>query len=262
MSFLKDRNILITGATGGLGKEMVKQFLFEGSNLILTDLDDKILSGFISTLNESQKSKIIFSFTSDLSNKEGCEKVYQTIKDKNIKIDVLVNNAGVATIGNFVSTPENLWELQYAVNLLAPVRLTKLFLQDMLKNDSGHLVNIASVASFVPAVGLSTYASTKHGLRAFGEALHEELKDSKIKVTNLYPFFTKTPMMDSPQFGFKDKKSIPDFLMSTPEDVIRDLISGIKSDSLHVFPGLISRTTEFVNRFIPDGIKFFMQYLK
>lgn len=262
MSFLRERNVLITGATGGLGKEMVKQFLAEGSNLILTDLDEKNLTSLITSLNESQKSKIIYHFTSDLSTKEGCEKVFSSIQEKKINIDILVNNAGIATIGTFISTPENLWELQYAVNLLAPVRLTKLFLNEMTKTNSGHIVNIASVASFVPAVGLSTYASTKHGLRAFGEALHEELKDSKIKVTNLYPFFTKTPMMESPQFGFKEKKAIPDFLMSTPEDVIRDLISGIKSDELHVFPGLISRTTEFINRFIPDGMKFFMQYLK
>ncbi len=262
MSFLRDRNVLITGATGGLGKEMVKQFLAEGSNLILTDLDEKTLSGLINSLNESGKAKVIFHFTSDLSSREGCEKVFTIIKDKKLSIDVLVNNAGVASIGTFISTPENLWELQYAVNLLAPVRLTKLFLSEMTKTNSGHIVNICSVASFVPAVGLSTYASTKHGLRAFGEALHDELKDTKIKVTNLYPFFTKTPMMDSPQFGFKEKKLIPDFIMSTPEDVIRDLISGIKSDELHVFPGLISRTTEFINRFIPDGIKFFIQYLK
>lgn len=255
MSFLRDRVVFITGATGGLGKEMVRQFLAEGCKLVLTDLKED-------SLNIFSNSAILLKFGSDLSTLEGCKTAYKQIKASHIEIDFLINNAGVASIGPFATTPDAEWEMQYALNLLAPVRLTKLFLTDMLKRGSGHLVNIASVASYVSAPGLSTYSSTKHGLRAFGEALHEELKESKIKVSNLYPFFTKTPMMDSAQYGYTEKKAIPDFLLSTPEDVIRDLLNGIKSDELHIFPGLMSRTSEFINRFIPQGLNFFMQYLK
>jgi len=189
MSFLRDRIILITGATGGLGKEMVKQFLPEGSKLILTDLNQASLDELSSKLDK--KGQILFTFTSDLSTQEGCQKVYDTIKSKNYEIDILINNAGVASIGNFMTTPQEEWERQYAINLLAPIRLTKLFLTDMQKRNSGHLVNIASVASFVSAPGLATYSSTKHALRAFGESLSEELKPTKIRVTNLYPFFYK-----------------------------------------------------------------------
>ena len=260
MSFLRDRIVLITGAAGGLGKEMVKQFLNEGSKLILTDLNQQSLTELESKFGK--KGEILFSFESDLSSLEGCKKVYDTIKAKNIEVDILINNAGLASIGPFLTTPESEWERQYAVNLLAPVRLTKLFLQDMSKRNSGHLVNIASVASFVASPGLATYSSTKFGLRAFGESLSEELVNTKIRVTNLYPFFTKTPMMQSPQYGFKDKKEIPEFLMSTPEEVIYDLIQGIKKNELHVIPGMIAKTTEFFSRMMPQGMSFFYEFLK
>lgn len=259
MSFLRDRVILLTGATGGLGKEMVKQFTKEGSKFILTDINEEALTNL---KKENPRSKILFSFASDLSTKEGVNKVYETIKAQNIEVDFLINNAGLASIGSFITTPEDVWEKQYAVNLLAPVRLTKLFLTDMLKRESGHIVNIASVASYISSPGLSTYSSTKHGLRAFGEALYEELRSTRIRITNIYPFFTNTPMMQSPQYGMKEKKQIPFFLLSTPEEVISELIYGIKRDHLHVFPGLIAKTAEFMSRMVPQGMNTFFEYLR
>ncbi|MBK7056694.1 MAG: SDR family oxidoreductase [Leptospiraceae bacterium] len=210
MSFLRDRIVLITGATGGLGKEMVKQFLAEGSKLILTDLNQSTLTELVE--KQAKKGQILFSFASDLSTKEGCQNVYDTIKAKNLEVDILVNNAGVASIGPFLTTPESEWERQYAINLLAPVRLTKLFLKDMSKRNSGHLVNIASVASFVASPGLATYSSTKFGLRAFGEALNEELISTKIRVTNLYPFFTKNSNDAIPAVWVQRQKSNPRIL--------------------------------------------------
>jgi short-subunit dehydrogenase len=260
MSFIKDRIVFITGATGGLGKEMVKQFAVEGAKLIITDTNKENLAHLSETIYS--KESILHSFVADLSTNEGCIQAYEEIKTKSLPIDFLINNAGVASVGPFITTPQKDWELQYSLNLLAPVRLTKLFLPDLLERKSGHIVFIASVASYVPAIGLSTYSSTKHGLRAFGESLSEELKSKNIKVSNLYPFFTKTPMMDSPQYGYSEKKAIPDFLMSTPEDVIADLIKGIKADELHIFPGLLSRTSEFISRYIPQGLNFFLQYLR
>lgn len=262
MSELKDKTILITGATGGLGREMIKQFLAEGSSLILSDIKKESMEEIKNNLPESMQKKILLIVESDLTGKEGCKSLYDSVKSAGITTDILINNAGLASIGPFITTPEEAWEKQFAVNLLAPVRLTKLFLKDMSERNSGHIVMIASVASFIAAPGLSTYASTKFGLRAFGEALSTELANTKLKVTNLYPFFTKTPMMDSPQFGFTEKKSLPDFIMSTPEDVIRELVIGIKKDDLHVFPGLMSKTAEFLHRFAPGNLGLLFNYIK
>lgn len=260
MSFLRERIVLITGATGGLGKEMVKQFLEEGCKLILTDVNQENMTDLVNKFE--MKNRILLSIESDLSTLEGVKKVYDTVKYNNLDIDFLINNAGIASMGLFCKTPEDEWERQFAINLLAPIRLTKLFLNDMQKRNSGHLVNIASVASFVASPGLATYSSTKHGLRAFGEALSEELKSTRIKVTNLYPFFTKTPMIDSPQFGYFEKKQVPEFLMSSPREVVRELIYGIKRNDLHVFPGVMSKTTELMSRFVPEGMSLFFKFLK
>ena len=103
MSFLRDKVILLTGATGGLGKEMVKQFTREGSHFVITDLNEETLSKL---KTDNPRSKIILSFASDISTKEGVTKVYETTKSQGIEIDFLINNAGLASIGPFISTPE------------------------------------------------------------------------------------------------------------------------------------------------------------
>lgn len=247
----RNKKILITGATGGLGREMVSQFSELGGNLYITDLSEESLN----ILKNRFSNAVYGGFGVDLSNHDGCEELYSRVTREFGTPDILINNAGIATLGRFSDTPVEKWEAVININLFAPMRLTHKFLKDMVRRKSGNIVNISSVAGLVASAGLAAYSTSKFGIRAFGEAIYHEYRTLGIGVTNLYPFFTDTPILRSEQFGFKENKMIPGFLLSSPEEVIRVLIGGLREGKLHVYPGLISRTMEFLTRTMPGLIE-------
>jgi len=257
MSEIKNKKILITGATGGLGEEMVKAFLNEGGHLILSDLNQASLDAFVSKYKSFGTGKILGTFSADLSTEEGCDLLVKEYSKFGESPDILVNNAGIAILGPFSSVPRNKWEKILNINLLAPMRITHSFLTSMLARKSGHIVNVSSVAGLVAAPSLNAYCVSKFGIKAFGESLSQEVASSGLKVTNFYPFFTRTPILKSEQIGVNKELSVPDFLLSEPDDVIRDLMKGIKNDSMHVHPGGIAKTVEFVSRFLPGLLSTF-----
>ncbi len=243
--------ILITGATGGLGKEMVKSFSKEGAKLVLTDKNKDSLQ----TIRDAYQNSVVGTIAADLLTGEGCKTLVESTLSAYGVPDVLINNAGIASLGKFCDTPEEKWESILSLNILAPMRITYPLLQKMIKRKSGYIVNISSVAGLTAVPGLLAYSTSKFAIKAFGEALYHEVKESGIFVSNLYPFFTDTPILHSEQFGVKDKKVIPDYLLSTPEDVISDLVSGMKKKELHIYPGLVSRSIDWITRFFPGWME-------
>lgn len=211
-SCLRNKVILLTGAGGGLGSEMAKQFLEKGARLILTDLHKPEIT------HEMYRTKgtVVGVFAANLETEEGCREVYEHTRDFSRKIDILVNNAGVAAAGGLLDVPDEKWKQLLNINLYAPIYLSKLFLPDMLSAGSGQIVNISSIAGHVVHQDLTYYSISKFGLRAFGEGLHAEYGKKGIKVTNVYPFFTRTKILDSVQFSDNQKK-LPDFMIDEPE---------------------------------------------
>lgn len=255
MSEMKNKTILLTGATGGLGKEMTKAFLAEGGKLILSDLDQSALEKLRKEHEGSRTGSILGVISADLSSETGCEELYQKTKQDFGSPDFLVNNAGIAVLGNFANVPHNKWEKILDINLYAPMRLTYKFLPEFLNRKSGHIVNVSSVAGLVAVPGLTTYSVSKFGIKAFGEALEREISPQGIRVTNFYPFFTRTPILQSEQIGFQKELNVPDILLSEPEDVIKELISGIKKNSVHIHPGGMAKLIETITRFLPGALQ-------
>lgn len=255
MKNLNGKVVVLTGATGGLGKEMVAAFLREGSTLILSDISESSLKELTSKLRGYGTGKILGYITVDLTTKEGIEDLVRyTLGYIESGPDILVNNAGIAVFGPFQDVPSNRWEKIIELNLLAAMRLTHAFLPNMIKKHSGHIVNISSVAGIVATPGLAAYSTSKFGIRAFGEALSRELRHQGIEVTNVYPFFTRTPILESEQFGVKERKTLPDFILAEPKDVVNDMITGIKNNTLHVFPGPIPLLFDWISRLVPGAL--------
>lgn len=250
MKDLKNKIVLITGSTGGLGSEMARQFRDEGSRLILSDLKEADV--------ERQKKElgncVIGSIALDLSGRAGCEKLFNYVKDNNFTVDILVNNAGIAAAGKFEDVPDDLWEKVIELDLVVPMRLTKLFLEQMLARGEGHLVQISSVAGLMPAHGLTSYSAAKFGLRGFGETLAGEVVARGVDVSIVYPFFTRTAILDSPQFGLSRSLRVPEFMVEDPKDVIREMIAGIRRGDLHIYPGMVSKAIRFSRRVVPDWL--------
>jgi short-subunit dehydrogenase len=127
----------------------------------------------------------------------------------------------------------------------------------MIERGSGHIVNISSIAGWVGSQGMSQYCASKFGLRGFGMALAADLKDTGVNVTNVYPCFSKTPILDSPQYGYEERRKVPDYLVSDPSNVVEQMIKGVRRNRLHVFPDKYARVIHYVTRFTPWLVPLF-----
>jgi len=247
MTDLSNKSVLITGAGGGFGRHMTRQFRDAGCQLILTDISESALR----TAVEDAGDALQVSVVADLSTEEGSGVIAGTCNTRNIVPDVLVNNAGIGVAGRLDHIPRERWETLMQLNLLAPMRLVNLFLPGMVARGSGHIVNISSLAGWVGSHGLSAYCASKFGMRGFGEALAADLEGSGVQVTNVYPCFSRTPILDSEQYGFDERRAVPDYLISEPGDVVKKIVAGVKRNRLHVFPDKHARRIHYLTRFVP-----------
>ncbi|MBW4565088.1 MAG: SDR family NAD(P)-dependent oxidoreductase [Mojavia pulchra JT2-VF2] len=247
--------VLITGASGGFGQELTRQLLMAGSRLILTDVDEAVLCKRVAAIQSViSTGEIISCLAVDLATREGCETLYSQVKALNIPIDILINNAGIAVFGRMDEVPMEKWERLMQINLLTPMRLSALFTADMIARQKGHIVNISSLAGWSAPAGLTHYAASKFGLRGFSEGLFNEVKDYKVKVTAVYPFFSRTPILQSETFGTLGKlieDGFPERLATDPVKVIRATIQGIVHDKLHVFPDPTAKNVHLLKRYSP-----------
>ena len=256
---LAGKVILITGAAGGFGSAMIRQFLRAGSRLILADLARDILEARVAGVLkeahlEARSNQILGYIAADLATDEGCAATYEQTLAIAPHIDMLVNNAGIAMSGFFAEIPQAQWEKLLAINLLAPMRLTYRFLPDMMAQHNGYIVNISSLAGISGTPMIVPYSTAKFGLRGFGEALGNELKAYHIDMTNIYPFFARTAILQSPHYGSAPRATLPDRILYTPDFVVEQLLRGIRRRRREVFPGAVPRVAYWLRRFAPFAI--------
>lgn len=171
---------LITGASSGMGRDMAKILSQKGYDLILVARDEKKLEEVKKQLKTETKIVVM-----DISNEENCKKIYEENKD----IDILINNAGFGDCGHFEETSLDKDIQMIHTNIIAYHILTKLYLKEMIKKDSGKILNVASIAGFMPGPLMTTYYSTKNYVVRFSESIREELrrKKSKVQISVLCP---------------------------------------------------------------------------
>lgn len=242
-----NKTVLITGAGGGFGQHMVRQFRAAGARMILTDLTDAALD----RIEADASGGLVASVVADLATEAGCKAIAEACATLDIVPDILVNNAGIGIAGRIDHVPKDQWETLMQLNLLAPMRLTNHFLPAMVERGSGHIVNISSLAGWVGSPGLSSYCASKFGLRGFGVSLSRDLEGTGVHVTNVYPCFSQTPILDSPQYGYEGRLVVPPGMISDPADVVANMIEGVRNNKLHVFPDRYSRITYWLLRIAP-----------
>ena len=171
---------LITGASSGMGRDMAKILSQKGYDLILVARDEKKLEEVKKQLKTETKIVVM-----DISKEENCKKIYEENKD----IDILINNAGFGDCGHFEETSLDKDIQMIYTNIIAYHILTKLYLKEMIKKDSGKILNVASIAGFMPGPLMTTYYSTKNYVVRFSESIREELrrKKSKVQISILCP---------------------------------------------------------------------------
>ena len=171
---------LITGASSGMGRDMAKILSQKGYDLILVARDEKKLEEVKKQLKTEAKIVVM-----DISKEENCKKLYEENQD----IDILINNAGFGDCGHFEETSLDKDIQMIHTNIIAYHILTKLYLKEMIKKDSGKILNVASIAGFMPGPLMTTYYSTKNYVVRFSESIREELrrKKSKVQISILCP---------------------------------------------------------------------------
>ncbi len=178
--------VLITGASSGIGLELAKCFAAGGSRLVLVARNTSALETLAEELRRDCKVEAIV-LTADLSLHETPGKIYSELKGRGIVVDVLVNNAGFGAHGLFSELPLQRQLEIVQVNVTALVELTGLFLPGMVERRLGGVLNVASVAGFVPGPGMAVYYATKAFVLSFTEALAGELAGIGVKVMALCP---------------------------------------------------------------------------
>lgn len=186
-----NETVLITGASSGIGLELAKCFAADKSNLILVARSTDALEKLAAELR-TKFSIAVHVITADLAKPESRLKIFDEVKGRGITVDVLVNNAGFGLHGSFAELPlERQLEI-IQVNVAALVGLTGLFLSGMLARNCGGILNVGSVAGFLTGPNMAVYYASKAFVLSFSEALHEEVRGTRVHVTNLCPGPTET----------------------------------------------------------------------
>ena len=189
---LKGKNCLITGATGGLGKEIAKEFAENGCNLFLTGRNDKKLN---SLKNELQNDQIKIDFkAADLSDVDDIQKLIDKTKNIFSNVDILVNCAGIFPVKLLSDSTMDDFEKCFSVNVRAAFVLCKEFSQGMVSKKWGRIVNIASSGAYNGRKKTMIYRASKHALLGLSRSLHSELKEYNVRTFCVSPGPIKTSM--------------------------------------------------------------------
>ncbi len=180
----KDKTVIITGGSEGVGAATARKFASLGANLLLVARGKRKLERIAEELRDKTKVEIM---AMDVADADACANIYKKAVFEFGSVDILVNNAGYHERGPVESIPASDLAAMIDVNLKAPILLSKLAIKYMKESGGGAIINVGSLAGRTPVPGAATYSATKFGLRAFTFALGEELRDSGIKLAVVSP---------------------------------------------------------------------------
>ena len=237
MERYKDKTKLITGASSGIGEAFAKRLNELGANLILTARSENNLIELASTMHNA------YVIPGDLSDRDFPAKLYNSVKEKSLQVDILINNAGFGFSGLFLESDIKNYKEMLDVNIYSLTSLTHFFLKDMVARGHGGIMNISSLASYQPMPYFGIYAATKAYVTSFTIALYEEYKDKGIHAIAVCPGYTKTNFNKR---AFTSSKPVVGYTMSSEAVVEESLQSYLNGKSL-IINGYSNR---FIKRFM------------
>lgn len=233
--------ILITGASSGIGRDMARYLSGKGHKLVLVARRRDRLEELASELGNCE------IIETDLSIKENCIKLYESLKDRNI--DVLINNAGFGLFGSFTETPLERELDLIKTNITAVHILTKLFLEDFSAKNNGYILNVASIAGFFPGPLLSSYYASKAYVLRLTLALNEEMRreHKNVHLSALCPGPVKTEFDDvaGVRFSIKGLSS---------EYVAKYAIDKMFAGKTIIVPGFMTKAAVFFRHFVSEKL--------
>ena len=234
--------VLITGASSGIGKDMARVMAKQADELVLVARNVNKLEEIKKELEKDAKIEII---SKDLSIEENCKEIHNQVQN----VDILINNAGFGDCGNFTKTSLEKDINMIKTNIIAYHILTKLYLTDMKEKNSGKILNVASIAGFMPGPLMATYYATKNYVVKLSEGIREELKKehSKVQISILCPGpvetnFNKVANVD---FHLREANSM---------DVAQYAIQKLEKGKFYIVPGFDVKIAKLGAKILPANI--------
>jgi 3-oxoacyl-[acyl-carrier protein] reductase len=221
MNKYNDKVVCITGADGGIGREITKKFAAEGATLILTSIaDTPAFTDFVNELKRDYKVEV-YPFFFDLSDEDAIKEGLKAIKALKLKINVLINNAGMPHLAILPFTKMSDVKEVFQVNYFAQLQITQSLLGSIVKDGSGVILNAASIAGIDGDPGNAVYGATKASMILLTKVLSKELAPQGIRVNAVAPGLTSTPFADA--MGDKAKASMEQISsmgrLATPKEI-------------------------------------------
>ena len=242
MNDLKENNIIVTGATGGIGNSIIKKLYDAGANILATGTKDEKLQEL------KKKFQNIQTFKFDISQTENLENfIEDATKKLGGKLDCMINNAGITQDNLAIRMSIEEWKKVIDINLTSTFLISKFAIKKMLKNKKGKIINITSVVGHTGNLGQSNYTASKAGIVAMSKSLAIEYAKKNININCISPGFIKTAMTDKIDEKFKEIiiSKIPSARLGEPEDVANAVIflasshsDYINGETLHVNGGM------------------------
>ena len=234
--------VLITGASSGIGKDMARVLAKKADELVLVARNVEKLEEIKKELQNDAKIEII---SKDLSIEENCKEIHNQVQN----VDILINNAGFGDCGNFTKTSLEKDIQMIRTNIIAYHILTKLYLTDMKEKNSGKILNVASIAGFMPGPLMATYYATKNYVVKLSEGIREELKKehSKVQISILCPGPVETNFnkVANVNFHLREANSM---------DVAKYAIRKLEKGKFYIVPGIDIKISRIGVKILPTNI--------
>ena len=262
MRNLIDRRVLITGAGSGLGKSLALLFARNGWRVACTDLNDGTAQQTLKDIQQGGGQGL--AFAQDVGNDNAFDEVIAALRSQWGGLDVLINNAGVATAGTVAEAPLSQWRFAININLMGCVRGARAAAPVMMEQGGGHIVNIASFAGIANPPAMASYNVSKAGVISLSESLRFELAPFGIGVSVACPEFFKTNLMANSQSQAPDGQSsnapqmekivsrLMDRATVTADDVAADILDAVIKDRFLVITHPDARKRYHLKRIAPE----------
>jgi len=250
------KRAFITGAASGLGKALCLELAADGWTIGMSDINIEQLS-IAKHEVESQGGKSI-TYHLDVSDRNAYAKVVEEFLQQTGGIDILVNNAGVGDGGKFEEYPLDNWEWMVSINQMGVVYGCHLFIPTFKKQQSGHIINIASVAGVSCAPQMGAYNMTKAAVIAISETLYGELMDDKIRVSCIMPSYFKTNIAEAVRGGDRIKKITKTFVERSgfgATEIAQEILVRSGKGEHYILLPKAARKIWFMKRLMPTRLR-------